>query len=161
MIKENVLRRNLITNEIDMGDVDLIFEVMNLAGNIVAEAPWVEISENDTRWKALQFTKLKTNKIIEVNAEAGNRILAKYPQYKQNNMLGEISIIHNKEMVALKNGTSYGLSSSEKEAIRKHEICIDYINRIREKSNYLTHILNATISISEIQLIDISDDKYW
>ena len=76
-------------------------------------------------------------------------------------MLGEISIIHNKEMVALKNGTSYGLSSSEKEAIRKHEICIDYINRIREKSNDLTHILNATISISEIQLIDISDDKYW
>lgn len=161
MIKENVLRRNLITNEIDMGDVDLIFEVMNLAGNIVAEAPWVEISENDTRWKALQFTKLKTNKIIEVNAEAGNRILAKYPQYKQNNMLGEISIIHNKEMVALKANSIYEISVSEKASIKKYEACVLFINNIREKSNAITQIINEADSISEIQSIDISNDKFW
>ena len=109
----------------------------------------------------VKLYSLKASFLRSINTEASCRILAKYPQYKQNNMLGEISVIHNKEMLALKSGTSYELSSSEKESIRKYGICIDYINQIREKSNTITQIINQATEISEIQYIVISDDKYW
>lgn len=161
MIKENVIRRNLITTAIDIGNVDPIFEAMNLSGNVVIESPWVEIGEDDAEWKALQFTKLKTAKISEVKEEAAKRILKLYPQYKQSNILGAIAVIHNLEMVALKNGTEYNLTDEEKTAVDKAKICNQYILLIREKSNMIIQIINQATEILEIQSIDISDDQYW
>jgi hypothetical protein len=65
-IKENVLRKNLLTKEIDRGQVDSVFEVENLAGNIIEEYPFAEITEDDADYIALKIIKIKKDKINEI-----------------------------------------------------------------------------------------------
>ena len=64
MIKVNVLRRNLLTNEIDYGNVDSEFETENLNGNIIQDSPWVEIS-NDTEDVKNYFELKRHRKIMQ------------------------------------------------------------------------------------------------
>jgi hypothetical protein len=50
MIKENVLRKNLLNNEIDIGIVDSIFEGENLKGNIINSHPYIELKTTDQEY---------------------------------------------------------------------------------------------------------------
>src|SRR5574343_141406 len=71
MIKENVLRKNLLTNEIDYGNVDSEFEFENLHGNIIQDSPWIEISEDDKEFiisaQNRQLQSLKVQKKQEID----------------------------------------------------------------------------------------------
>lgn len=60
MIKNNVFRKNLVTNEIDNGAVDSVFETENLRGNIILDHPYIELASNDIQ--ILQYNLLKQKK---------------------------------------------------------------------------------------------------
>lgn len=58
MIKENVLRKNLLNGDIDSGNVDPIFEAINLpaqsSGNldeVVVASPWIEVTSNSSDYQ--------------------------------------------------------------------------------------------------------------
>jgi len=104
---------------------------------------------------------LKSAKIISVKNEAAKRILSEFPEYKQLNTLGAVTIIHNNEVVALKGGVDYSLSNDEKDTIDKAKICKDFIISIREKSDKLEGIINEKIKVKDLEDLNISDNKYW
>lgn len=54
MIKQNVLRKNLLTNDIDYGNVDSEFEIENLNGNVIQDNPFVELSISSDEYKNYQ-----------------------------------------------------------------------------------------------------------
>ena len=161
MIKKNVLRKNLLTNEIDYGNVDSEFESENLNGNIIQDSPWVEIFEDDADWKSQLLNTKKTQKIREIKYEASKRIDAIYPQYKQLNNAAAVLEILNKENYATKQGTIYYLTDEDLKTLKKAKGCKDYINLIRLKSDLLETLINYKISTEDLTSIDISDDKYW
>lgn len=160
-IKENVLRKNLLTNEIDRGQVDTEFEASNLAGKIIPEFPHVEITEDDADYKILSFNREKTKALLCVKQEANQRISALFPDYKQRNLTAAVCLIHNKEILAQKTGINYELTSEEKLTITKASQCNDFIMKIRDKSNLLEVVVNACTETTEILSIDISADNYW
>lgn len=161
MIKNSVLRKNLLTNEIDYGNIDSEFEVENLNGNIIQDSPWIEISEDSDEGKSYILPKLKIEKVKQTKAEASKRIDAIYPQYKQLNNAAAVMEILNKENYATKQGTIYSLTDEDLKTLKKAKGCKDYINLIRLKSDLLETLINSKISIEDLTSIDISDDKYW
>lgn len=68
MIKENVLRKNLLTNEIDYGNVDSEFETENLNGNIIQDNPHIQITEDNE--DAKNYFKTIDLKNAQVNKSA-------------------------------------------------------------------------------------------
>lgn len=161
MIKENVLRKNLLTNEIDYGNVDSEFEAENLNGNIIQDNPWVEISEDDADWKSQLLNTTKTQKIREVKAEAAKRIDEVYPQYKQINYGSSVLEILNKENYAVKQGTTYALTDDDRLALAKAKACKDFISLIRSKSDELEALINSKKTLNTLNAIDVSDNSYW
>jgi hypothetical protein len=93
MIKENVLRKNLLTNEIDYGNVDSEFEAENLNGNIIQDSPWVEIAKGSIDYinyhKQVDLKTAQTNKytLIE-NAYS----LAQFALVKQNGSIFKMEL---------------------------------------------------------------------
>lgn len=161
MIKYNVLRKNLLTNEMDYGNVDSEFEAENLNGNIVQDSPWVEISEDSDEGKSYILPKLKIEKIKQVKLEAAKRIESAYPQYKQLNNGAAVLAILNKENYAIKQGTSYTLTAEDHQTLIKAKACQDFINLIRSKSDELETLINSKRTIGTLTSINISDDIYW
>lgn len=161
MIKENVLRKNLLTNEIDYGNVDTEFENENLKGNIIEDNPWVEISEEDSAWKSQLLNTTKIQKLKEVKAEAAKRIEASYPQYKQVNYGSAVMEILNKENYAVKQGIIYTLTDNDKISLNKAKVCKDFISLIRSKSDTLEILINSKSTIETLNGIDIYDDYHW
>lgn len=161
MIKENVLRKNLLTGEIDYGNVDSEFETENLNGNIIQDSPWVEISEDDADWKSQLLNTTKTQKIKEIKYEAAKRIDKVYPQYKQLNNGAAVIEILNKENYAVKQGTTYTLTDEDHQTLIKAKACKDFISLIRSKSDELETLINSKITIGTLTSINISDDIYW
>ena len=51
MIKYNIVRKNLLTGEVDYGEVDSIFEAENLKGNIIKDYPFVELKKDSKEYK--------------------------------------------------------------------------------------------------------------
>lgn len=161
MIKENVLRKNLLTNQIDFGNVDSEFEAENLNGNVIQDSPWVEISEDDENWKVINLTKLKSEKVKQIKAEAAKRIDAVYPQYKQINYGSAVLEILNKENYAVKQGTVYTLTDDDRVTLQKSKACKDFISLIRSKSDKLETLINSKRTINTLNAIDVSDNSYW
>jgi hypothetical protein len=108
-----------------------------------------------------EFIRALEDKIRDIKSEAGKRILHLYPQYKQNNLLGAVSLIHSKEMVAIKNDTMYVLSDDEKSIIDNAKACNDYLTSIRGKSKNLETLVNQKTTIEELEVIDVSNNIYW
>ena len=72
MIKENVLRKNLLTNEIDYGNVDSEFESINLKAednnSIIYTHPYIELSADTPEYKQYFNDKiLSENKYNKLN----------------------------------------------------------------------------------------------
>ena len=161
MIKENILRKNLLTNEIDCGSVDSIFEIQNLAGNIIAEHPYIEIKEGSEDYSNFYLSKTKNIKLAATKEEAKKRILTKYPESKQINYLADTSYIQYKEAEALAKGETYTKTEAEVKCQLEAYECKIYINNIRNKSNELEKIIELQEDYKALEAIDISDDKYW
>ena len=160
-IINNVLRKNLLTNEIDYGNVDSEFEAENLNGNIIRDNPWVEISENDETLKTQSFSTIKVQKIKEVKAEAAKRINASYPQYKQINYGSAVLEILNMENYAIKQGKIYNLTNEDMLSLAEAKDCKDFISLIRSKSDKLEILINSKTTIETLTSINISDNIYW
>jgi len=93
MIKENVLRKNLLTSEIDYGNVDSEFETENLNGNIIQDSPWVEIS-NDTEdvknyFKIIDLKNAQVNKTTLIK-DAYSK--AQFGLVKQNGSIFKVAL---------------------------------------------------------------------
>lgn len=161
MIKENVLRKNLLTNEIDYGNVDSEFEVENLNGNIIQDSPWVEVFEDSEYAKNYLLPKLKIEKIKQVKAEASRRIENTYPQYKQLNNGAAVIEILNKENYAIKQDTTYTLTDEDHQTLIKAKACKDFISLIRSKSDELETLINSKRALNTLSAINVSDDIYW
>ena len=161
MIKENVLRKNLLTNEIDCGNVDSEFEAENLNGNIIQDNPWVEISKDSDIYKEYTLSNIKLEKINACKAEASVRINKLYPSYKQINNIGGVINILNKENMLLKKDLSYELTTEDITILKSANDCKKYIDFIREKSNLLEDNIKSINDLTILQNMDISDDSYW
>jgi hypothetical protein len=71
MIKQNILRKNLLNNAIDLGNIDTEFEAENLNGNIIQDNPWITCTNEE---KLLyDLAKAKQNKIAELNVAYSSR----------------------------------------------------------------------------------------
>jgi len=70
-MKQNVLRKNLLLNEnnIDIGNVDPIFEAENLKGLIIYEHPYIEILEGSDEYKAYIKNEAKEKEQIEIESK--------------------------------------------------------------------------------------------
>jgi hypothetical protein len=161
MVKENVLRKNLLTNKIDFGNIDTEFEAENLKGNIINDSPWIEISESDETWKAQVLCTTKTQEIKNVKLEAARRIDAVYPQYKQINYSSAVLGILNKENHAMKLGNVYVLNDDDKLILDKVKEGKNFIDYIRFKSDELEALINSKETIEELICINIIDNIYW
>jgi hypothetical protein len=160
-LKENVLRKNLLTKEIDRGQVDTEFEQENLRGNIIKDYPFIEITEEDSDYQTMFFSREKEKRLLLIKQEANQRISNVYPDYKQRNLTAAVCFIHNKEILAYKTGQIYELTADEKATIAKAAACNDFILFIRNKSNALEKVLNDCTTSAELLNIDISSDNYW
>jgi hypothetical protein len=161
MIKENVLRKNLLTNEIDYGNVDSEFEAENLNGNIVQNNPWIEIRENSDEYKANNLSCIKSQKIQSIKIEASKRINDLYPQYKQLNNMAAVTEILNRENYSVKQGKIYELTEEDKIVLKKAKACKQYIEFIRVKSNILEEYINSIVDYNILENINVSEDQYW
>ena len=161
MVKENVLRKNLLTNKIDFGNIDTEFETENLKGNIINDSPWIEILESDETWKAQVLHTTKTQKIKNVKLEAARRIDAVYPQYKQINYSSAVLGILSKENHAMKLGNVYVLNDDDKLILDKVNEGKNFIDYIRFKSDELEALINSKETIEELICINIIDNIYW
>ncbi len=155
------LRKNLLTNEIDYGSVDPIFEAENLAGNIIAEYPYVEVKEGSEEYINFSLNKIKSIKLSAIKNEAKQRILTKYPESKQINYLADTSYIQYKEAEALAQGKTYIKTDAEIKCQKEAYECKIYITKIRSKSNELEQIVTLENDYKVLDAMDISDDKYW
>jgi hypothetical protein len=111
--------------------------------------------------RVLTVAELKNSKLSEIKSEAAKRISSSYPHYNQINTLGAVAIIHNNEMLALKNGVSYELSEDEKVTVNKAKVCNEFISFIRKKSNELESLVNEKTLKEELDSVDVSNDIYW
>jgi len=73
MIKENVLRKNLLTNKIDYGNVDSEFELQNLKGNIIDIHPYIEITN---------IKEIEAYELINLKASIKDKLLSDYKKSK-------------------------------------------------------------------------------
>ena len=155
------LRKNLLTNEIDYGSVDPIFEAENLAGNIIQQHPYVEIKECSEEYINFYLHEIKKTKLSAIKNEAKQRILIKYPESKQINYLADTSYIQYKEAEALAQGKIYTKTDAEIKCQKEAYECKIYITKIRSKSNELEEIVKVENDYKILDAIDISEDKYW
>ena len=93
MIKENVLRKNLLTNEIDCGNVDPEFEAENLNGNIIQNSPWIEIDINSEEMKKYKDTsELKQKQIDKTILIKDAYSKAQFSLVKQNGSIFKVAL---------------------------------------------------------------------
>lgn len=62
MIKKNVFRKNLLTDEIDCGNIDSNIEQENLNGQINKQNPWIEVSIKDPILQNSPLNSMKVEK---------------------------------------------------------------------------------------------------
>ena len=114
-------------------------------------------------WQQIQDnlgSVVKEDLILEIKQEAGKRIEAVYPDYKQRNLNGAVSRIQNKEILALKAGENYSITADELLSLRAAKDCENFILAIRAKSNQLEDSLDIK-TLAELEAFDPSDNLNW
>lgn len=97
----------------------------------------------------------------KIKAEAGFRIYAVYPDYKQRNLNGAVSLVQNKELLALKAGSgNYTPTEEEMVLLRAAKACKDFIDAIRAKSNELEASLDS-MTEEQLNAFNPSEDSNW
>jgi hypothetical protein len=139
---------------------DLRFQLLGFIYNIDKYISSLAILRSPSK-PVLTLGELKYSKIISVKNEAAKRISKLYPQYRQNNILGAVALIHNDEMIALKNGSKYNLSEDEKAIVNKAKDCNEYILLMRRKSNELEVLVNEKSTKEELDSMEVSDNIFW
>jgi hypothetical protein len=142
MIKENVLRKNLLTNEIDTGSIDTIFEEVNKKaldknGNVVKpeliiqEYPFVEASKKDI--EAFDLENLRKQKESELKA------------FENTNECYTLTLIDNNGNSLTKHDkwlhtliSSYVVFFSDKGDIVNKEFTIAQVNTVKGEMNKKT-----------------------
>jgi len=116
--------------------------------------------ENNDLSSLYTTDELKAKHITEIKYQAYQRINATYPDYKQRNFNAEVSKIHNKEVVAMKNSTTYTLTADELAAITAANTCEQFILNIRTKSDELETSLDS-MTDEQLEAFDPTDDNNW
>jgi len=116
--------------------------------------------ENNDLSSLYTTDELKAKHITEIKYQAYQRITATYPDYKQRNLNAEVSKIHNKEVVAMKNSTTYTLTADELAAIAAANTCEAFIQGIRTKSDELETSLDS-MTDEQLEAFDPTDDNNW
>lgn len=102
--------------------------------------------------------KLKLKQDIE--AEAGVRILAMYPLWRQINHMAAVLDIQNKELSALKSNKTHSLSSDDVAAIKAAQLAKNDVFAIRSKSNKLAASIDA-MTHEELKAFNPAKDSNW
>lgn len=127
----------------------------------------IKFNEQNSLWEYSEINskiildRTRKETLLYIKQEAFQRIHSLFPDYKQRNLTAGICLIHNKEILAQKTGSTYELTSEEKLTVTKASQCNDFIIKIREKSNLLETLINNCTTANEILAIDISADNYW
>lgn len=105
--------------------------------------------------------ELKAALISEIKIVAGKKIVSTYPDHKQRNLNGAVSIVQNKELLALKAGSgNYTPTEEEMVLLRAAKACKEFIDAIRAKSNELEVSLDS-MTEEELNAFDPSKDSNW
>lgn len=161
MIKTNVLRRNLLTNKVDFGDVIENIEFDNLNGNVNEEHPYVEISPSLLNPQSTDIEELKIIKIMQVKNIGATKILKPYPVHKQNNFFAQLDKMQYRKTTALENGEQYVLTPEDNKIIEQALACMNFIENIRKKSNEIEEVINNLSSIQEVLDFNINEVSLW
>jgi hypothetical protein len=104
--------------------------------------------------------ELKQSIINQIKTEAGNRIIAAYPEWKQRNHMAAVVDIQNKELIALKANTTYTLSADELAIVAAAQAAKTEIFNIRAKSDELEASLD-TMTQEQLEAFDATNDSNW
>ena len=106
-------------------------------------------------------SEIKNLLIEKIKVEAGKRIVSSYPEYRQRNLNGAVSLIQNKELLAIKAGSgNYTPTEDEMTSLRAAKTCKDFIDAIRTKSNELEASLDS-MTEEQLNAFDPSKDSNW
>lgn len=117
-----------------------------------------EIAELETMQNSL--SEIKAQKIEHIKLEAGRRIVAAYPEWKQRNHMAAIADIHNKELVGIKTNVPYILSADELVTVTAAQSAKDEIFAIRAKSDELETSLDS-MTTDQLKVFNPSNDSNW
>jgi len=120
---------------------------------------WLSIEGNSVL-PEYTLSELKDIKIAEIKAEAGNRIIEIYPEWRQRNHMAEVIDIQNKELVALKANTTYTPSADEVATITAAQTAKNQVFAIRAKSDQLEASLDS-MTLAELEAFDPTNDSNW
>jgi len=120
---------------------------------------WLSIEGNSVL-PEYTLSELKDIKIAEIKAEAGNRIIEIYPEWRQRNHMAEVIDIQNKELVALKANTTYTPSADEVATITAAQTAKNEVFAIRAKSDQLEASLDS-MTLEELEAFDPTNDSNW
>lgn len=116
---------------------------------------------NELQAREVEYnSNIRSNKIKEVKAEAGRRIVEAYPEWKQRNYMAAVIDIQNKELVAIKAGGTYTLSADEVATIQSAQTAKTEVFAIRQKSDELENSLDSMTQV-ELEAFDPTDDNNW
>lgn len=106
-------------------------------------------------------SEIKNSFIEKIKLEAGRRIVSTYPDYKQRNLNGAVSLVQNKELLALKAGSeNYTPTEEEMVLLRAAKACKEFIDAIRAKSNELEASLDS-MTEEQLNAFDPSKNSNW
>ena len=107
------------------------------------------------------ISEIKNSLIEKIKMQAGRRIISTYPDYKQRNLSGAVSLIQNKELLALKAGSgNYTPTEEEMTSLRAAKACKDFVDAIRAKSNELEASLDS-MTEEQLNSFNPNDDSNW
>ena len=107
-----------------------------------------------------QLERFIDEMIDKIKAEAHKRITAEYPIHEQINALANATRIQNKELVAIKSGKAYRLTTREKSSLRKAGDMDNIITKIRNKSDKIERIF-LELTVDEMTEFNPSEHKHW
>lgn len=110
--------------------------------------------------KPIPLDELRENIKLQINAKAHQVIENKYPDWKQRNMLADVTNIQNSIISSLQKGEEYPISDEEKQILKDGLIARTWIKKIVDISNELVDKLPYT-NRKYLEEYDIDNETDW
>ena len=119
---------------------------------------WIVI--NGTPDEYVSLADFLAKKKAQVKEEAQRRILALYPDWKQRNLINEITKIITDDVLAKEAIPSHNLSAADKTTITNYNTSWQQIIDIRTKSDAIEIILDG-LTYQQLIDYDVQDNDNW
>lgn len=105
------------------------------------------IAKGNSPVPAESLAETKTRRIGEIRADAGARILARHPDYKQRNLLARLHELHDKRLDGL------ALTAPEQAEVTNFRAAWDWVRQTRQASNDAEAKVSSAVTIAEVDAV--------